>query len=54
MHYSIDCYVAKALPVHRPFMDIMVAEKNFSWGSTAQQSHLSYQHTATLVVAVIG
>ena len=37
MHYSIDCYVAKGLPVHRPFMDIMIAEKNFSWGSTAQQ-----------------
>ena len=32
----------------------MVAEKSFSWGSTTQQSHLSYQHAATLVVAVIG
>ena len=78
MHYSIDCYVAKALlPVkyqitaHRPFMHgmqlkqglllyclqvlnrltkiVMVAEKNFSWGSTTQQNHLSYQHAATLV-----
>ena len=32
----------------------MVAEKSFSWDSTTQQSHLSYQHAATLVVAVIG
>ena len=29
----------------------MVAEKSFPWGSTTQQSHLSYQHAATLVVA---
>ena len=31
----------------------MVAEKSFSWGSTTQQSHLPYQHAATLVVAGI-
>ena len=28
--------------------------KAFSLGSTTQQSHLSYQHTAILVVAVVG
>ena len=27
--------------------------EELSWGSTTQQSHLSYQHAATLVVAVI-
>ena len=84
MHYSIDCYVAKALlPVKYQITStqaihawhvaktrfvtllstkvlnrlrniVMVAEKSFSRGSTTQQSHLSHQHAATLVVAVTG